>query len=62
MTVIENLGLEMELEMWDLFGESGGFQKLRPSRDGQMPVSRDKARHRSQRRSNTFQKRAHTVR
>jgi hypothetical protein len=53
MTVIENLDLEIELAAWDAFGEMGGVQKIRPRRDGNMPVGSQRARHRGARRTPT---------
>jgi hypothetical protein len=49
MTVVENL--ECELDRWHDYADLAGFQKLRPNRDGQMPVGRDRARHRAFRRA-----------
>jgi hypothetical protein len=54
MTVIENL--ETELDRWDSYADLAGFEKIRPQRDGQMPVGRDRARHRSYRRSTPFRR------
>ena len=54
MTVIENL--EADCDRWDIFSDLGGFEKIRPRRDGQMPVGRDRARHRSYRRSTPYRR------
>jgi len=51
MTVIENL--ETEFDCYDNYADLGGFQRIRPRRDGQMPVGRDRAKHRAYRRTNT---------
>ena len=48
MTVMTNL--EGDRDRWDAFADVA-FEKMRPNRDGQMPVGRDRAKHRSYRRS-----------
>ncbi len=52
MTVIENL--ESELDCWDDYADLANFERIRPQRDGQMPVGRDRAKHRAYRRANPF--------
>jgi hypothetical protein len=54
MTVIENLDLESD--RWDAFADLGGFERIRPLRDGQMPVGSDRAKHRAYRRSNPYRR------
>jgi hypothetical protein len=54
MTVIENL--DVQSDRWDEYADLGGFEKIRPCRDGQMPVGRDRARHRGYRRSNPYRR------
>ena len=49
MTVIENL--ETEFDRYENYADLAGFQRIRPRRDGQMPVGRDRAKHRAYRRS-----------
>jgi hypothetical protein len=44
-----------------LYGDLSGFQKLRPNRDGQMPVGSDRARHRSSRRNQPWRSRRGNV-
>jgi hypothetical protein len=62
MTVIENLDLEFEIAMWDAFGDMGGFERIRPRRDGHMPVGSEKSRHRARRRSEPDRQRARHAR
>jgi hypothetical protein len=50
MTVIENL--ESEFDVYESYAELTGFERIRPRRDGQMPVGRDRAKHRAYRRTN----------
>jgi hypothetical protein len=49
MTVMNNV--VGDRDCWEAIADDGGFEKIRPNRDGQMPVSRDCAKHRSYRRS-----------
>lgn len=42
MTVIENL--ELDCLEWETYVEPAGFQRMRPQRDGLMPVSSDRSR------------------
>ena len=47
MTVIENLDFEFECDPWEAYADQSGFQRMRPNRDGLMPVGSDRARRRS---------------
>jgi len=49
MTVIENL--DADCDRWDALADLGGFEKIRPRRDGAMPVGSDRAKVRGYRRS-----------
>lgn len=51
MTLAHNAPMDCEPDHDESFDDLPGFQKLRPNRDGQMPVGRDRARHRGHRRS-----------
>jgi hypothetical protein len=57
MTVAYVLPFDLEEELGELTGDLATFQKLRRNRDGQMPVGRDRARHRSSRRSQPWHSR-----
>lgn len=57
MTVAYVLPFDLDQDFSDSFGELSGFQKLRPNRDGQMPVGSDRARHRSSRRTQPWRNR-----
>lgn len=57
MTVAYVLPFDLEQETFESFDELSGFQKLRPNRDGQMPVGSDRARHRSSRRNQPWRSR-----
>ena len=57
MTVAYVLPFDLEQENGDSFGELSGFQKVRPNRDGHMPVGSDRARHRSSRRNQPWRNR-----
>lgn len=49
MTVIENL--DFGCDPWEAYADLTGFERIRPRRDGLMPVGRDRARRRSHSRS-----------
>ena len=55
MTVIENL--ENDADRWGEFADLNSFEKMRAHRDGQMPVCRDRAKHRGFRRASTYRRR-----
>ena len=61
MTVAYVLPFDLEQENCDFYGDLSGFQKLRPNRDGQMPVGSDRARHRSSRRNQPWRSRRGNV-
>ena len=61
MTVAHVLPFDLEQENGDSFDELTGFQKVRPNRDGRMPVGSDRARHRSSRRNQPWRSRRGNV-
>ena len=48
MTLMTNL--ENDRDRWDAM-DGIGFERILPNRDGQMPVGRDRSKHRSHRRA-----------
>lgn len=61
MTVAYVLPIDLEEELGEVAGDLATFQKLRRNRDGQMPVGRDRARHRSSRRNEPWHARRESL-